>query len=1042
MKRLLFILILLSGHYLLAQNDCSFDHWHFIDRASAPSPSDKMPAYLQLLCEDEVALPALEQAFKAYYDQKDGTSLLEDLEEDPYAKFYHHWHQAAQNYVTDDGTVQALSTAELIQWRATQAQFDLPPDQSRSPSSTWSFLGPKRTLWRADHNASQPTAPWQVNVYSIAVALSNPSILYCGSETGALYKSTDKGLNWTAFNDYNWGGAILSIAIHPTDPNIVYAASSTDIFKTTDGGTNWTSILTESGLSCNSLAINPTTPTTIFAGTSNGLYRSTNSGSTWTEILSERIDDVQFKPNDGTTIYVLARTGSPDTYSFYKSTNSGNSFSLSMTGWGTLYEQSGGRLSVTPANDNYIYAVLLTHDGSGNNQKPYILKSTNQGSNWTTAAICDSGDCPLTNGQGYYDLDIVASHTNAEQIIAATTTAYKSSNGGSNWTAVGGYTGNFSIHPDIQEMVSIVDGGVENTWITTDGGVNYSTDFYTSTGNWEARIDGIDGTDFWGFAQGWNEDFLVGGRYHNGNTAIHENYPDQQALRLGGAESVTGWAMHGRERYAAFDDIAELIIPATINGSPEGSFLFTKHPQNYYYGNAFSRVMIDLEDYMAVYLGEGNSFWKSTDGGGSWEALYTFSGKPYHFDISRANPDYIYVTTDNGFYRSTDRGVSFTQMSFPSGLSGWHSQNFRVAASSSDPNTVWVLNHRSGASSSAGRVFKSTNGGASWTNWTTASLSGRKWTAIAHQAGTDGGIYIASNRGSAGTMPARVMYRDNSMTDWVDFSDGLPQSANPIKLLPFYRDGKLRWGGNRGAWEIDFYNETWTPMVQPFVSGKTQVCVRDTVHFDSYSVAKGNATYSWSIPDASWTSNLNQREVKALFPGPGTYTATLSLTQDGSTYGKSITVTIENDCEADQFPGNALSLSGTSSDYAATSRALDVNTNTLTISTWIKRNGDQNSYAGIVFMRQGTACGLNFRDNNELGFHWDNSQWWWSSGLVVPDNEWAHVAMVVSPSETTLYLNGVPATNTSNPAVINFDGVMNFGADPNWSARRFAGEMD
>ncbi len=1043
-SKVLFFCILMNVN-LLAQKQLNIPNWHFMDKASIPSPGAEIPEYAALLYADEVDLKRVEQAFKEYYEKNGWDQQLEDLESDPYAKFFHRWYQNAQNFVDEDGLVRALSTEDLLQYRARLQNLEQTNETTSStlaPNSVWEFLGPRRTIWRADHNASQPVAPWQVNIYSIAVAKSDPSILYAGSETGVLYKTTDKGLNWTPFNDFNWGRAILSIAIHPTNPNIVYAASSTDIFKTSDGGANWSIVLTESGLSCNTLAISPSVPTTVFAGTANGLYKSTDSGNTWSEILSEHIDDVQFRPNDGTTLYALARTGSPDTYSFYKSTDSGNSFSLSMNGWGTIYEHSGGRMSVSPADPDYVYVMLLTHDGSNGDQKPYILKSTDNASNWTITATCNSASCPVTNGQGYYDLDIVVSHNNPEQIIAATTTAYKSTDGGVNWSAVGGYSGNFSIHPDIQEMISIIDGGTENTWISTDGGVNLSSDFYTSTANWEARIDGLDGTDFWGFAQGWNEDYIIGGRYHNGNTAIHENYPNQQALRMGGAESVTGWAMHGRERHAAFDDIAEVIIPDNINGVPQGSFLFTRHPNVFYYGDAFSRVMIDPEDYMTIYLGDDNAFWRSKDGGATWEAIYTFSGQAYHFDISRADPDYIYVTTDNGFFRSTDRGENFTEMSLPTGMSNWHSQNFRVAASSTNKDEVWVLNQRSSASSAAGRIFQSSDGGNTWSNISTSTLSGRKWTAMAHQAGTDGGVYIASNRGAAGTMPAKVMYRDNSMSDWLDFSDGLPQSANPIKLLPFYRDGKLRWGGNRGAWQIDFYEENWSPIAQPFVSGKTQICIRDTVDFDSYSVVKAGATFSWSIPGASWTSALNQREVQALFPVAGTYIATLTINQNGSSDTKSVELTISNECEAEQKPGNALSLSGQSTDYAATGSGLNITTNTMTISTWIKRNGNQNDYAGIVFMRQSTACGLNFRSNNELGFHWNDSQWWWSSGLYVPDNEWAHVAMVVSPTETVLYLNGEPAVNTSDPGFATFDGVLNFGADPNWSARRFKGEMD
>ncbi len=1030
----------------IAQFDPPMPNWHFMDHASVPAPRAEMPEHVKLLyTRQEVSMRELQGAFAAYYEQRGWDRQMDDLEHDPYAKFFHQWYQAAQNFIDNNGNVKALSTTELLQHRRAAAQLEAAIENNKriiSPSGSWSFVGPKRTIWRSDHRADQPTAPWQVNIYSLAVAPSDPSVLYCGSETGVLYKSTDKGLNWTAFNDFNWGRAILSVAIHPTNPDIVYAASSTDIFKTIDAGKAWSIVYTESGLSCNSLAINPSMPDTIFAGTAKGLKKSVDGGANWTTLVAKHIDDIQYRPHDGTTLYALARTGTPDTYTFYKSTDSGTTFLPRMTGWGTIYEQSGGRISVSPANPNYIYAVLLTHDGTGNATKPYIMKSIDNAANWLVVATGNTTDCPLNNGQGYYDLDIVASHTNAEHLIAATTTAYKSTDGGQVWTAIGGYSGDFAIHPDIQEMVSIHDGTTENTWITTDGGVNFSIDFYTSTDNWEARIDGLDGTSFWGFAQGWNEDYIIGGRYHNGNTVIHENYPDKRALRLGGAESVTGWAMHGRERYAAFDDIAELILPTAITDAPQGSFLFTKHPQNYYYGDAFSRVMVDFEDFMTIYLGQGNSFWRSKDGGASWNALHNFAGKPYHFDFSRANPDYIYLAADDGFYRSTNRGATFSEMSLPPGLTDWHSQNLRVAASSSDPNVVWVLNHRSGPNSTAGRVFKSIDGGSSWIDWTTASLAGRKWVAIAHQAATNGGIYIASNRGEAGTMPAKVMYRNNSMSDWADFSDGLPKSANPIKLLPFYRDGKLRWGGNRAAWEIDFFEQNWSPMAQPFVSGKMQICVRDTVEFDSYSIAKGTASFNWSIPGASWTSGLDKREVKALFPADGTYTATLTVMQNGQMNSKSVDVIVNNECDAEQIPGNALSLSGQSSDYAATGKALDITTNTLTISAWLKRDGTQNPYAGIVFMRNGTASGLNFRENNELGFHWNNSEWWWSSGLIVPDNEWAHVAMVVSPTQTTLYLNGVPAVNSADPALCTFDGVMNFGADPNWLARRFKGEMD
>ncbi|MFT5478483.1 MAG: photosystem II stability/assembly factor-like uncharacterized protein, partial [Planctomycetota bacterium] len=1019
--------------------------WHFVDQATVPDLARDMPEHVRMLYADTVNMRDVQRAFDAFYAGRDSDAPFEDLERDPYAKFFYQWFQAARDYVDDDGIVRAMDTRQLLRHRAVTAQVPAPSSATtgvQGPASTWSFVGPERTLWRADHDASQPAAPWQVNIYCIAAAPSDPDTLYCGSETGVLYRSVDKGQNWIPYNDFNWGAAILSVAIHPTDPDTAFAATNTDIIRTTDGGGTWSIVRTESGLSCNSLAISPTSPSTMLAGTANGLLRSTDSGGTWSTVLSERVDDVEFRPGDGGTAYALTRTGSPDTYTLYKSVDSGATFMASMSGWGTLYEHSGGRLSVTPADPDYVYAILLTHDGSGNDQKPYILKSVDSAASWSTVATCNGAICPLNNGQGYYDLDIVASHTNPEHLIAATTSAYRSTDGGATWTLVGGYGGPFGIHPDIQAMISIVDGATEDTWIATDGGVNHSTDFYANTANWEPRIDGLDGTDLWGYAQGWNEDFMVGGRYHNGNTALHENYPARQALRLGGAESPTGWALHGRERFAAFDDISELILPASVDQAPEGSFLFTKHPQIYYYGDAFSRVLVDPQDFMTVYVGEGAAFWRSRDGGASWEDTHTFNGLVYHFDMSRADPDVIYATTDMGFRRSVDRGETFQGRPKPPGLTNYYAQNLRVAASSTDPDTVWVLNQRAGANSSLGRVFVSHDGAASWIDLTTPMLAGRKWTSIAHQAGTNGGIYIASRRGEAGGNPARVLYRDATMGDWVDHSAGLPYSANPIKLLPFYRDSKLRWAGNRGIWEIDFIEPNWSPMAQPFVSGGTQICLRDVVEFDSYSICTGDATYSWSIPGADWTTDLLQREVHATYPMPGTYTASLTITQGAQSDTESIEIIVQNECDADQRPGNALALSGASGDYAATSSALGITTNTLTISAWIKRDGPQEPYAGIVFMRGSTAHGLNFRNGTNIGFHWNNNQWSWNSGLTVPDGVWAHVAMVVNPTETTLYLDGRPAQNGANPPMATFDDVMNFGADPPWGARRFRGEMD
>lgn len=146
----------------------------------------------------------------------------------------------------------------------------------------------------------------------------------------------------------------------------------------------------------------------------------------------------------------------------------------------------------------------------------------------------------------------------------------------------------------------------------------------------------------------------------------------------------------------------------------------------------------------------------------------------------------------------------------------------------------------------------------------------------------------------------------------------------------------------------------------------------------------------------------------------------------------------------------ALLLAGNNSQVSIP--ALDITTNTFTITGWIRRDGDQPGFAGIAFGRMNTSgAGLNFRDGtHELGFHWgsgDNPSWRFSSGLIVPDNTWTFCALVISPTEANLYLKPAggtvqTATASGTFGAINFSAPFFLGSDPNHTSRRFRGQMD
>jgi len=81
----------------------------------------------------------------------------------------------------------------------------------------------------------------------------------------------------------------------------------------------------------------------------------------------------------------------------------------------------------------------------------------------------------------------------------------------------------------------------------------------------ETRMYGMTASDFWGFGQGWNEDVWVGGRYHNGNAAFHENYGAGKTLFLGGAEDATGYVNQHNNRKTYYTDIGDKLIPEQIS---------------------------------------------------------------------------------------------------------------------------------------------------------------------------------------------------------------------------------------------------------------------------------------------------------------------------------------------------------------------------------------------------------------------------------------------------------------------------------------------
>lgn len=206
------------------------------------------------------------------------------------------------------------------------------------------------------------------------------------------------------------------------------------------------------------------------------------------------------------------------------------------------------------------------------------------------------------------------------------------------------------------------------------------------------------------------------------------------------------------------------------------------------------------------------------------------------------------------------------------------------------------------------------------------------------------------------------------------------------------------------------YNVTIKPIVE-------KPSISSTINTDTIFTASGNAdNYHWY--DAENGGNL--------------LATSNSVSSSNTLYSKNLWVS-----GSQRMLQNALNLTGT--NYLSCP-PLNITSNSVTIEAWVKAVGTQNDIAGILFNRGTSVCGLNVRSNNQLMYHWNDNYWSWNSGLTLPNNTWVHVALVITPSSATMYLNDQSAANTAAHTAGALVSNMNIGFDS--GNRYFKGGID
>jgi uncharacterized repeat protein (TIGR01451 family) len=201
-----------------------------------------------------------------------------------------------------------------------------------------------------------------VNIMSIAVDPSTSTIVYAGTSSRGVFKSTDTGGSWRAVDTGEGGSSVTSLAVDPVVPATVFAATNSGVFRTLNGGASWAQ--TGNFFQSQQVAIDPANHLSVYASINGTIFKSTDGGTNWsaTSLSSGQFHGLVVGP--ASAVYGATSLG------VQKSIDGGATWTLEVAGLTDL-----NVLSIA-AGTSAVYAGT----GSG------IFKSTNGGMSWVPSS--------------------------------------------------------------------------------------------------------------------------------------------------------------------------------------------------------------------------------------------------------------------------------------------------------------------------------------------------------------------------------------------------------------------------------------------------------------------------------------------------------------------------------------------------------------------------------------------------------------------------------------------------------------------------------
>ncbi|MEZ5016774.1 MAG: T9SS type A sorting domain-containing protein [Flavipsychrobacter sp.] len=427
-----------------------------------------------------------------------------------------------QSHNTDENGYIVSPLKKMKEW--TKFKANRQNLKTTASQANWTFRGP--TSSPGGYNGIG-------RVNCIEFHPSNVNTYWVGTGGGGVWKTVNDGVNWTSVTDDLPVLGVSDIDVNPMNPNTIYLCTgdrdasdtySIGVLKSTDGGLTWDTTglqwQTSQNRLTNCLVINRLDTNSLTLAASNGIYKSYDGGKNWSFVqTSGHFKQLVYHPIDTNIIYA-ARSGNNSGH-VYRSTDGGATWSLELSG----NNKRRAAIAVTPDRPNIVKVVICNNS----NGLEGIYHSSNSGASFTRIYQASSGsNCNgnlLTGtlsgnscgGQGWYDLCIAISPADSNEVYVGGVNTWHSNNGGTSWSLTNQWyytsSGSINVHAD-KHWLAFHPLNSNRLFECNDGGV-YKTDNPQSK-LWTDITNGMGITQFYRNAVSDVASFQIAGAQDNG----------------------------------------------------------------------------------------------------------------------------------------------------------------------------------------------------------------------------------------------------------------------------------------------------------------------------------------------------------------------------------------------------------------------------------------------------------------------------------------------------------------------------------------------